>query len=299
LSLKEAAQIQLDAQHPDVTHTLYHLALLYMTTGDVAQALTSLTQAINLQEPELMLFLSKGEEEQMYNYMRRISADTDAAVSLHVHAAPDNPEALQLALTTVLNRKGRVLDALVNASTNLRNHLTPEGEAVRLELMQTQAQLVALQLEKMKKGETTSDNTTEISLGARVRTLNEKLRTLSAADRAQGTLLTIDEVRTAVPVGAVLVEIVEYRPFRPHAEKPEQRWGPQRYVVYLLFPQGRLDWVDLGEAQPIDQAIAKFGRAIRRADRDEADVKALARAVDEMLMRPIRRRLEGAQMALL
>lgn len=297
LLLKEAAGIQLAAAHPDAADTLYNLALLYLDTGAVAQALTSLTQATTLEEPELTRFLSHGEEE-ISNYMGRISSDIDAAVSLHVRSAPNNPEALRLALTTVLNRKGRVLDALVNSSATWRRHLTPESETVRLELAQAQAQLAALQLEKVKKRETASNHTNEIALGIQLRALNEKLRALNVANPAQEKPLTIEEVRTAIPLGAVLVEIMEYHPFRPQVEKPAHRWGPRRYVAYLLFPQGQLSWVDLGEAEPIDQAAAKFGRAISRADRDEADIKALARTVDDLLMRPIRQRLGEAQMVL-
>lgn len=296
--LKEAADIQLAATHPDAADTLYNLTLLYLDTGAVAQALTSLTQATTLEEPELTRFLSHGEEEEISNYMGRISSDIDAAVSLHVRSAPNNPEALRLALITVLNRKGRVLDALVNSSATWRRHLTPESETVRLELAQAQAQLAALQLEKVEKRETAS-RTNEIALGIQLRALNKKLRALNVANPVQEKPLTVEEVRTAIPPGSVLVEIVEYHPFQAQVENPTQRWGPRRYIAYLLFSQGELSWVDLGEAEPIDQAAAKFGRAISRADRDEADIKALARTVNDMLMRPIRQRLGKVRMVLL
>jgi CHAT domain-containing protein len=54
----------------------------------------------------------------------------------------------------------------------------------------------------------------------------------------------------------------------------------------VLAPQGQPNWVDLGEAAPIDQAIEAWRQALRNPNR--TDVKRFARAVDEMLMQPVR-----------
>src|SRR5262249_62096168 len=60
---------------------------------------------------------------------------------------------------------------------------------------------------------------------------------------------------------------------------------PPSYLAYLLAAQGRPKWVDLGEAAPIDRAITAWRKALR--DPRRADVKRLARVVDEKVMRPV------------
>src|SRR5262249_22037554 len=59
-----------------------------------------------------------------------------------------------------------------------------------------------------------------------------------------------------------------------------------RYVAYILRRQGGPQWVELGEAKAIDDAVAAWRRALR--DSKRRDVKQLARVVDRMVMQPIR-----------
>ncbi|MBO0800238.1 MAG: CHAT domain-containing protein, partial [Blastocatellia bacterium] len=62
--------------------------------------------------------------------------------------------------------------------------------------------------------------------------------------------------------------------------------GAPHYLAYVLTPQGRPRWVDLGEASVIDRAVESWRDALR--DPSRTDVKLLARTVDEKVMRPVR-----------
>ena len=53
-------------------------------------------------------------------------APTDDTISLHAHRAPADPRAARLALTTILRRKGSVLDAMARGLYLLHKDLTPE-----------------------------------------------------------------------------------------------------------------------------------------------------------------------------
>jgi CHAT domain-containing protein len=59
-----------------------------------------------------------------------------------------------------------------------------------------------------------------------------------------------------------------------------------RYVAYILLSDGEPAWVNLGEAKPIEEAVDALRQALRNKSR--ADVKALARKVDTLVMQPIR-----------
>jgi len=75
--------------------------------------------------------------------MTRVQGETERLVSFHVDASPSSPRALELALTTVLRRKGRVLDSLTEAQRTLRDHLTPPLRDQLDQLAQARSALAA------------------------------------------------------------------------------------------------------------------------------------------------------------
>jgi CHAT domain-containing protein len=99
---------------------------------------------------------------------------------------------------------------------------------------------------------------------------------------AQAQPVTLDAVQSALPAGSALVEFAVYTPLDLRNENNKL---PPRYLAYLLEAQGRPKWTDLGETAPIDRAVAAWRQALR--DPRRRDVKRLARAVDEKVMRPV------------
>jgi CHAT domain-containing protein len=87
-----------------------------------------------------------------------------------------------------------------------------------------------------------------------------------------------------------------YKPFHPKATKRYEGWGNPRYVAYILHSQGEPQWVDLGEAAPINQSVADFRQALQS---QISDVKPVARTLDEKLMQPIRQKLGNTRTILL
>src|SRR4029077_10630808 len=75
--------------------------------------------------------------------MALVQGETESLVSFHVDASPSSSRALELALTTVLRRKGRVLDSLTEAQRTLREHLTPSLRDQLDQLAQARTDLAA------------------------------------------------------------------------------------------------------------------------------------------------------------
>jgi hypothetical protein len=61
---------------------------------------------------------------------------------------------------------------------------------------------------------------------------------------------------------------------------------PLATLPTFLHSTGEPKWVDLGEAKPINQAVAEFRKALQS---ESSDVQPVARALDEKLMQPIRK----------
>ncbi|MBO0801407.1 MAG: tetratricopeptide repeat protein, partial [Blastocatellia bacterium] len=275
----------LGPEHPDVANALNGLALVYAAKGDITQAVKCLTRGNAVDESNLELNLSLGSERQKLAYLSLFSKRTDFTFWLHSIAAPNDPEALNLAFTTLLRRKGRGLDAMTDTIENFRRHATHEDNEILDELVIARSRLAAFKLKE--SDETNAERYQELldPLQADVEKLEVKLSTRSAEFRAQARPVTIEAVQSALPAASALIEFVVFTPQEPRSEKK----GPPRYLAYVLGHEGRPRWADLGEAAPIDQAVNDWRSALRA---NRLDAKRLGREVDEKVMRPVRALLQ-------
>jgi CHAT domain-containing protein len=120
----------------------------------------------------------------------------------------------------------------------------------------------------------------------------------SAELLAQAQPVTLERVQRVIPTNTALVEIVSYSPddLPGSVAGTIGKWTP-RYAAYVLRREGEPVFVDLGEARPINRAVVRF-RAVL-ADPKSTDVKRAARALDELVMRPVRRLLGETRTVLL
>src|SRR5262249_22293473 len=107
-----------------------------------------LSRANAIAERNIALNLATGSERQKLAYLALFSSGTDFTLSLHSLSAPDIPEALELAFTTLLRRKGRGLDAMADAIATLRRHATPQDQKLFDQLAEARSQLSALILKE-------------------------------------------------------------------------------------------------------------------------------------------------------
>jgi CHAT domain-containing protein/tetratricopeptide (TPR) repeat protein len=268
-------------QHLLVAESLNNLALLYAAKGDVAQAISFQSSANDIVESNLELNLASGSERQKIGYLALIAKQTHFTLSLHSQAAPNDQEALNLAFTTLLRRKGRGLDAMTDTIARLRRRVTPQDQAIFNKLADARSQLAALTFKD--PGNDPED------YRARLRPLEEKVEELEAELSARSAEfhtrlqpVTLSAIQAALPTGYALIEFAVFTPYDPRTKNIL----PPRYLVYLLAPQGQPKWMDLGEAAPIDRAVDAWRESLRNPNRP--DVKRLARALDDKVMRPVR-----------
>ncbi len=288
LAIREA----LGAWHPLVANTLNNLARLYQGQGDLSLAVEFNNRSTNIEEHNLALILNTGSEPQKRDYLATLSGSTNATISLHVQHAPNNLQATRLALTTILRRKGRVLDALTNSLQALRSRLNLADRALLDSLATTRSKLAAL----IFKG---ASNTSQQHSRNQITTLSEQEQKLedtisrrSAEFRSQNQFVTIESVQKLIPVKAALVELMLYKPYKIKAANASEVFGKPRYVAYILQSLGEPQWVDLGEAETINGAVTEFRRAIRLKVGSPMAFKKAARTLDAMLMQPVRKKLD-------
>ncbi|WP_437758330.1 tetratricopeptide repeat protein [Sorangium sp. So ce1389] len=299
----------LGRDHPDVAISLNNLAGLHQALGDVPGALRMAEQAANIEDRNAAILLTTGGDEQKRAYMATLRGSTDAAVSLHVQFAPADVAARRLALTTILRRKGRVLDAMTHGLAALRRRAGPEDRLLLDKLSRVSAELSTLTWrgpEARRLGQLAEDySNVQLAqyranlarLDAERQTLEAELGRRSPELKAELSPVSMAQVQAAVPDEAALVELFRYYPLNSK-ETPaaNTQWGKARYVAYVLRQSGDVAWADLGEAETIEDAADELLRALRRP---ASDPRPAARALDALVMQPLRRLLGPTRQVLL
>lgn len=262
----EIRREKLGNRSPIIAQSLDRLSTAYLAQGNITQAITTLSEGLNIEELNLDLNLATLNDTQRQAYATTLSNTTPKAISLHLQAAPNSPEAARLALTTLLRRKGRVLEAGTSSLQRLRQNLTPEDRETLDRLAQAQRQLSAFIFNPPDNLPPEQYNTRLAELETTVAQLESTLARRSAVFRAEFTPVEIAAVQAQIPSNGVLVEYVRYQPF--NAKDAQKPWETDRYAAYLLFPDGRIQAVDLGEAAPIDAAVQSFTRLLQDRSAD-------------------------------
>ena len=287
---------QLGDRHPDVANSFNNLAALYQVQGKIDIALIYLQQGLDIQEANLNLNLAIGSEDRKQAYIATISGTTSGVISLHFQDAPDNRDAAHLAFSTLLRRKGRILDALTDTQQRLRQNLSPDIALVLDDYASAQSQLAALLYRGLGEQDPTDYRRQVDELRQTVNRLENDLSRRSAEFRVETEPVEIAAIQALLPANAALVEIVQYRPF--DATSRSDQWGAPRYAAYVLHPTGDLQWVELGDAATLDAAAFDFLSAVRNPA-SGTTARTTGRALDALVMEPLRPLLGDATHLLL
>jgi CHAT domain-containing protein/Tfp pilus assembly protein PilF len=294
----------LGPDHPDVALSLNGLGALYEAQGDYVRAVSFNQRGSKVDEKNIGRILATGSQQQKQLYLNLMAGNTTSAVSLHVRNVPQNADAARLALTVILQRKGRALDATSEQRAALRRRAAPDDLKLLDQLTSVQSQLATLQLSNTSTLSPEARRAEIARLNGEQDRLEDAISRRSAEFRAAAQPVTLEAVRQAVPPDAALVELFVYQTFNATWKGTEPPYGAPRYVAYVLRRDDDVPhFVDLGEAAPINANAKKLRTALapdacfaekRKLNQDPAqclDVEAAkqtARVLDEQTMRPVR-----------
>ncbi|MDF5733095.1 MAG: CHAT domain-containing protein [Rhizonema sp. PD38] len=306
----------LGKEHPDVAISLNNLVLLYWAEGDITRATDFYSRGLAVEEHNLKLIEAVGSEQRKQGYARTFAGSTDSIITLSQQQGNKNPEIARLALTTVLRRKGLVLDAVADGIQTIRSEFASQPETQKLfdEWLNVQQQLSALVYIGQGKQCATDYQTQYQHLVLEKERLEEAISVKSAEFRNQTQPVELQAIQSHIPQDAAIVEIVQYQPFDHKAKKEDEKWGKSHYAAAVLRSSGEPKWVDLGDAATIDKLIAELRTALALAGSRSSieiqpingthknslpQVQQLARKVDQLVMAPIRPLLGDARHLLL
>lgn len=275
--------------HPDLVPVLNNLAMLCIVQNNIEQAIVYQKRANEISEQSLTMILGSGTEEQKRLYLDWRKDELNATLSLNTKFAPENRDATRLALGTILRRKGRVLDAVSHQLLSLRQHLSEEDQKLLDEISTTRAELSARILHGPGQNKKEEFQKSITDLQAKSDLLEKQISSHSAAFRTQQTPVTVEAVQEAIPKDMTLIEFATYRLLDSKAKTRKERYGSARYVAYILNHDGDPQIADLGEASAIDKGIAELRNSMKNSA--SSDYKQKARALDKLVMQPVRKLL--------
>ena len=175
---------------------------------------------------------------------------------------------------------------MVDTTANVRRGLDPAGQKLIDDFSAARAQLAKLTLQPPQAASAAANAAPLAAAESEVQRLEKLLSEKGAALTSETRSTTIADVRQAIPPDAALIEFVRYRPFDPKALKMLERFGPARFAAFVVGRDTPVRWIELGPADPIEKSVTAWRAALRSPQR--SDVKALGRAVDELVGRPLR-----------
>jgi CHAT domain-containing protein/Tfp pilus assembly protein PilF len=272
-----------------------NIARTYAAAGDITHAIEYQRRADTILEKQLALNVAVGSERQKLMFVSGVSERTDRTISLHLISAPTDPDASALATLVLLQRKGRVLDEMVDTFAAVRQRVAdPEDRQLLDQLRTTTAQLARFAwspADAMRAGQSRQQAIRDLE--ADKERLEAELSARSAEFRSRlQPVVTVEAVQSAIPIPAALLEFAIFHPFDPTAERTAEAYGSPHYAAYVVRRELPPRGIDLGPAGAIDKAIDELRQALR--DPTRTDVKQRARAVDDLVLRPLRALYAGA-----
>jgi CHAT domain-containing protein/Tfp pilus assembly protein PilF len=287
--------------HPDLGRYIADLAGLFDEQGIYGAALPLYRHSFEINDRVLSGILNVGSEKTKAEVLANLDDPLPALLAFQQRAGDQFPEARVLAFEAVARRKGRVLDHVRDWRESLRDNSTAE---VRDRLNEWQTLLecessltTALGYRDLKSavagscaltdyGRVLSDlrsNSTD-AVGRRaleaVHDLDQRRDTLEAAlsrdlpgFQESARPARLEDMRARLAPDELLVEFVAFE---------------KRYGAFLLGRQGGLRWVDLGPAQPMDQAVGDLiaganDWSVSLASREDQAAAAAQRTAQEAL----------------
>jgi CHAT domain-containing protein len=298
-------------RHPDVANSLNSLAGLRVVTDRLTEALTLSEQVATIDDRVVEQVFSIGSERQRMALLVSLQGDMHGFLSLVLQHLPHLRAARQKALDLVLRRKAigaEVLAAQRDAILGGRYpHLAPQLQeltALRMQIAQ-----------KTLAGPDSTDIEAHRQLLVKWNAQKERLEADLARQIPEMTLghqlqtANRQAVAEALPQEAALVEFVRFGvfDFRALPARGEKRWRPAHYVAFILMADEpeRVEMIDLGEADPIEQLIATFLTSLtsgaehlrhlraKRPMSEQALHASTGRALRTMLLDPLLKSLRG------
>jgi tetratricopeptide (TPR) repeat protein len=289
---RQALEIQkkaLGENHPDYARSLDALATLYEAQTDYVRAEPLFRQAASIVRKQVESLAAVQSERQHLALLQTVRWHLDRYLQLAAKTGQFSAPACREALAWQAAVVHRDRCARPAAQTP---DLTPSFQ----QLQQVARQLAELAGASPDPNQETFWREKVARLAAERDRLELELSGRSAVRSQAEPPVTLEEVQTAMPAGAVLIDFLEYARYTPpNVQSKTKAAAERRLLAFVICPGRPVELLDLGPAGPLGEAIdawqATFGMSPQAA--------AAGRLLRQRIWEPLEGRLSGAKIVLL
>lgn len=252
---------------PEIAGCLQNLGVLLIRAGEVPAGRDCILEAAEMDNSMIAQAFGISSEDARLEFLDKAKRRLDDVVSLVARGGPCEGEAHTVAACAdvVIRRKGASLEALA-----IQRDLAASGKHAKLTGILERLREVRMALAQMTLAG-------KAFLGGRYTSeaaqLADEKRRLEQQAAQEIPDIALDEqlrrsdrraIALALPEGCVLAEFVRFGFFPyPPADQPPSL-GPDRYAAFIIWAArpDNVEFIDLGEAGPIDQMIADFRASV-------------------------------------
>jgi tetratricopeptide (TPR) repeat protein/CHAT domain-containing protein len=260
------AEKALGPDHPDAAKNLKNLAILYASSGQIDKSLTCYKKLQKSRQHFVEYVFSYASEEQKMRYIRQYPLVNHSLFSFAIMANSD--ESRSCALEMILKGKAVVMDAV---SAEKQIAFCPGNEEIQRKAERHAQVCGELSCVTLAGAERLDPEIYRDRLQA-LYSVKDSLETeLSKScaefkDELAARRFAVADVASALPQGAILLELVRYEPYDfEKIGNDEQRTGPPRYLAFTLDHAGNITLTDLGDAGEIDSLVRLARKQIYQA----------------------------------
>lgn len=231
----------LGPKHPNTAQSLDNLVGLRWASGDEVAALPLFERGQAIQNKNANRFLLAGSESRKQAYVQALRGTPSVLLSFSLVLS--GHRAITLGFTSVVQTKGRVLDAMSDSIGHLRQSVKPSDRALLDEftaLAQQQSTLT-----HQGPGNLPADQYRRRlqELSSKQEQLETELSKRSVEFRQQVAPVTLAAVQAGIPQGTALVEWYRYHPFDPKANQQSHGASRTMWPMCSNLTGNRLWWM--------------------------------------------------------
>jgi CHAT domain-containing protein/Tfp pilus assembly protein PilF len=289
----QVTRVALGEKHPSYATSLTNLAYLSMRMKQPQEAVRLSEQGLALTRANLVLSASVQSERQQLAAAQAGRQRLDLRLSL-----PDpEKEAVAASYQHVLAWKGAVFlhQQRRRQFARLLGSSRAEVRTLVEQLQQTTGQLAALTLTPGDSRTAPARRQQAEKLTRQKEDLESRLGRLSATfrDQQKQADLRFADLQHLLPTDAALVDFL-FCTHHDDTQAERGKLGQRRLAAWVVRRDRALVRVDLGAAQPIEQAVSAWRQALTR----RAAAATAGRTLHQLLWQPLVKHLEGAKTVL-
>lgn len=302
----QSREARLGDDHPDTALVSSLLASTWLAERErEPQAVTALAEAFARSERALGLIGATTEEGRVRAFLENQRLQEDIIYSL-ASQQKASPAAQDLAVRALLLRKGRALDEVAQTGRTLHAEVAAGNPGAQESLRK---------LQESRQGQAALAFSSNPALDPKAMQSLQRELQLQAEQAHKGLpklkeralpppSRVLEEVKANLASDEVLVEMIAFQRFRLAPEPGQPRLAERRYLAAVLTRSGSPKVVDLGPADPIEQAADDYLKLIAEAERSQersatrAPLQAALARLGALVIDPLRASL-GKHQALL